>query len=52
MKFLIMSKNSSERCFPIKAGSSFHQAVILSIDTSWETIKHFRDAWLEFREMK
>lgn len=29
----------------------FSSSCNTSIDTSWETIKHFRDAWLNFRDM-
>jgi uroporphyrinogen-III decarboxylase len=36
---------------PYKNRFVFSSSCNTSIDTSWETIKHFRDAWLCFRNM-
>ena len=39
------------RMLPYKSRFIFSSSCNTAIDTSWETIKNFRDAWLEFREM-
>jgi hypothetical protein len=36
---------------PFKNRFIFSSSCNTSIDTSWETIKHFRDAWVTFRDM-
>ncbi len=37
---------------PYKNRFIFSSSCNTAIDTSWETIKNFRDAWLEFRNIK
>jgi hypothetical protein len=39
------------KMLPYKNRFIFSSSCNTSIDTSWETIKHFRDAWLNFRDM-
>jgi len=39
------------RMLPYKSRFIFASSCNTAIDTSWETIKHFRDAWLEFRDL-
>ena len=39
------------KMLPYKNRFIFSSSCNTSIDTSWETIKTFRDAWLQFREM-
>ena len=39
------------RLLPYKHRFIFSSSCNTSIDTAWETIKHFRDAWLTFREI-
>ena len=37
---------------PYKNRFIFSSSCNTSIDTSWDTIRHFRDAWMHFREME
>jgi hypothetical protein len=39
------------KMLPYKKRFIFSSSCNTAIDTSWETIKNFRDAWLEFRDM-
>ncbi|MBI5010281.1 MAG: hypothetical protein HZB98_11695 [Bacteroidia bacterium] len=39
------------KMLPFKNRFIFSSSCNTSIDTSWETITHFRDAWLNFRDM-
>jgi hypothetical protein len=39
------------KMLPFKKRFIFSSSCNTSIDTTWETIKNFRDAWLEFSEM-
>jgi hypothetical protein len=39
------------KMLPYKNRFIFSSSCNTSIDTGWETIKYFRDAWLTFREM-
>jgi hypothetical protein len=40
-----------KKMLPYKNRFIFSSSCNTAIDTSWETIKHFRDAWLTFRDM-
>jgi hypothetical protein len=40
------------KMLPYKNRFIFSSSCNTSIDTSWETIKHFRDAWLQYRNMQ
>ena len=40
------------KMLPYKSRFIFSSSCNTSIDTSWETIKHFRDAWLQYRDMR
>lgn len=42
-------KNLFERLEPYKNRFIFSSSCNTAIDARWETIKHFRDAWLEYR---
>jgi len=44
-------ENLFRKMLPYKSRFIFSSSCNTAIDTSWETIKHFRDAWLAFREM-
>jgi len=44
-------ENLFREMLPYKNRFIFSSSCNTSIDTSWETIKHFRDAWLCYREM-
>jgi hypothetical protein len=39
------------KMLPYKSRFIFSSSCNTAIDTNWETIKHFRDAWLNFRDM-
>ena len=43
-------KELFERMKPYKNRFMFSASCNTPIDTKWETIKHFRDAWLEYRD--
>jgi uroporphyrinogen-III decarboxylase len=36
---------------PYKSRFIFSSSCNTAIDTSWETINHFRDAWLKYRDL-
>jgi len=44
-------ENLFKKLLPYKNRFIFSSSCNTSIDTSWETIKHFRDAWLNFRDI-
>jgi len=44
-------ENLFKKMLPYKNRFIFSSSCNTAIDTSWETIKDFRDAWLEFRDM-
>jgi hypothetical protein len=44
-------ENLFRKMLPYKKRFIFSSSCNTAIDTSWETIKNFRDAWLAFREM-
>ncbi len=41
-----------KKMLPYKNRFIFSSSCNTSIDTSWDTLKNFRDAWLNFRDMK
>ena len=41
-----------KKMLPYKDRFIFSSSCNTAIDTSWETIKHFRDAWLYYRDMQ
>lgn len=43
-------RNLFERMKPYKNRFMFSASCNTPIDTKWETIKHFRDAWLEYKD--
>jgi uroporphyrinogen-III decarboxylase len=45
-------ENLFRNMLPHKSRFIFSSSCNTAIDTSWETIKHFRDAWLKYRDMQ
>jgi uroporphyrinogen-III decarboxylase len=40
------------KMLPYKNRFIFSSSCNTAINTSWDTIKHFRDAWMHYRDMK